>query len=173
MILPVLTCYLLVAPPAAGKSTLAVYLAERDPALCVVSTDQIRAELYGDARIQGQWTAIEREVLFRVHNAFRSGRPVIYDATNAKRSWRLAFLQQMAVYPNVQWVAWQLVVPVEECLARNAQRERQVPPEVIRAMAREIERFPPVLAEGFVAVHRVEGSSFSPLRAVPGSTAKE
>ena len=53
-----LRCHLLIGPPGSGKTTLAQELApllQGDgelPAL-VLSTDAIRAELFGDAAVQG------------------------------------------------------------------------------------------------------------------------
>jgi predicted kinase len=55
-----LRCHLLIGPPGSGKTTLAGQLApllqgeSGQPGL-VLSTDVIRAELFGDAGVQGPW----------------------------------------------------------------------------------------------------------------------
>ncbi len=58
--------HFLIGIPGAGKSTLAQEWAQRDPNYCIVSTDGIRAELYGDEEIQGEWGTIEAVVMQRV-----------------------------------------------------------------------------------------------------------
>ena len=47
-----LRCHLLIGPPASGKTTLAAVLAGLTGAL-VLSTDGLRAELFGDPAVQG------------------------------------------------------------------------------------------------------------------------
>ena len=46
----------MVGAPGSGKSTYAARIAKRENAV-IISGDQIRAELYGDANIQGEWMA--------------------------------------------------------------------------------------------------------------------
>ncbi len=58
-----------------------------EPAL-VLSTDSVRAELFGDAAVQGPWHEISAQFLPRPAEAVAAGRPVIIDATHARRpSW--------------------------------------------------------------------------------------
>ena len=46
------TCVILVGPPGCGKSTYGKKYAEEHANTIVLSSDQIREELYGDASIQ-------------------------------------------------------------------------------------------------------------------------
>jgi predicted kinase len=131
MVTPPLRCHLLIGPPASGKSTLAEVLAERTGAI-VLSTDAIRAELYGDAAVQGPWSEIETLFHQRLKDAVAAGQPVILDGTHSQRPWRLAILQVLKLPAPVQWIGWWLTTPLEQCLAWNQQRPRQVPEEVIR-----------------------------------------
>ena len=55
-----------------------------EPAL-VLSTDSVRAELFGDAAVQGPWHEISAQFLRRPAEAVAAGRPVIIDATHARR----------------------------------------------------------------------------------------
>ena len=87
--------HILIGVPSSGKSTFAQHLAQLDPRYCIVSTDDVRRDLFGDESIQGDWKQIEIEVLNQIKNAIASGQLIIYDATNVKRAWRLNFLQKI------------------------------------------------------------------------------
>ena len=160
-----LICHFLIGPPGSGKSTLVAQLA-RQGDYQVVSTDQIREALYGDADIQGEWSAIEEKVVSQICSAIAAGRPVIYDATNARRGWRMALLMQLNLTPltldgmarcgGIHWMAWQLTTPLETCKAWNQRRSRQVADSVIERMFKSLQDFPPVPAEGFAAVNVVD-----------------
>jgi len=50
----VLRCHLLIGPPASGKTTLAMALAQLTGAV-VLSTDELRDQQFGDAAVQGPW----------------------------------------------------------------------------------------------------------------------
>jgi predicted kinase len=177
-----LICHFLIGCPGSGKSTLAALLA-KEGNYRIVSTDQIREALYGNASIQGDWSAIEAQVLSQIRSAIASNQPVIYDATNAKRDWRMELLMQLnSLTPptapeqggalvtshcysllkkgnrggeTVHWMAWHLTTPLETCKAWNQKRDRQVPDGVIESMFKSLQDFPPVLAEGFAAVNMV------------------
>lgn len=149
-----LPCHFLVGIPGSGKSHFAQELVKRDPRYVVVSTDAVRAKLYGDVLIQGNWREIEAEVLSQIQMAIAQERPVIYDATNVRQSWRLEFLQLVKdlSHPPLTWVAWVMEVPVEVCQQRNRDRRRVVPPHVIERMAESLAQTPVTTAEGFAEV---------------------
>jgi predicted kinase len=127
---PPLRCHLLIGPPASGKTTLAAVLAELVEGR-VLSTDAIRAELYGDAAIQGPWPEVETLFHQRIREAVAEGVPVILDATHGQRPWRLAITQALSLPLPVQWIGWWLTTPLEQCPAWDRTRERQAGAAVI------------------------------------------
>jgi predicted kinase len=152
-----LICHFLIGPPGAGKSTFAAQLATLGN-YTIVSTDAIRTQLYGDETIQGSWPDIEQEVLRQIQNSIQNQQGVIYDATNAKRSWRMGLLQQLP--SEMCWMAWHLKTSLKQCLQWNQQRTRQVPAIVINQMYQDLQAFPPLPGEGFALVTVLQSPDF-------------
>ena len=148
-----LRCHLLIGPPASGKTTIAAQLSPLLHAE-LFSTDRIREELYGDPMIQGNWRDVEERLHQGIQAAVASGRPVLIDATHARRPWRLALTQRLELDRPVEWIGWWLRTPLEVCLAWNRQRERQVPELVIHQFAAALDDavFAPERAEGFACL---------------------
>ena len=148
-----LRCHLLIGPPASGKTTLAGVLADLTGAQ-VLSTDRLRRELFGDAAVQGPWRDIEGLLHQRIRGLVADGVPVIVDATHARRPWRLAITQALALPTPVEWIGWWLHTSLATCLQWNHTRTRLVPEPVIREMAAALADpvFGPSRAEGFAAV---------------------
>jgi len=154
-----LRCHLLIGPPASGKTTLARTLAPlltapAEPPALVLSTDAIRAEVFGDAAVQGPWIDIQQRLQQRLIEAVTAGIPVIIDATHARRPWRLALTQALPLPAPVEWIGWWLYTPLPICLEWNRHRERQVPEAVVQEMAAALAdpHFGPSRAEGFAAL---------------------
>ncbi|MCT0212442.1 MULTISPECIES: ATP-binding protein [unclassified Synechococcus] len=160
-----LSCHLLIGPPASGKTTLANELAPLltpagDPPAVVLSTDRIRADVFGDAAVQGPWLEIRERLLEQLRQEVAAGRPVILDATHARRPWRLAYTQALELPAPVEWIGWWLHTSESQCLAWNKTRQRQVPEPVIREMAAAISHktFGPSRAEGFAVLVGIDPS---------------
>ncbi|MBD2536539.1 WYL domain-containing protein [Nostoc flagelliforme FACHB-838] len=159
-------CHFLIGIPGSGKTTFAVELAKLGN-YRIVSTDAIRQQLYGDASIQGEWSQIEEKVISEIVDAIAQGDSVIYDATNAKRIWRidlliklnssLACLVQQG--EEVLWMGWYLQTPIATCKLWNQKRTRQVPDMIIENMHKSLLEFPPVAAEGFASVKEIDVTS--------------
>ncbi|MCP9804499.1 WYL domain-containing protein [Cyanobium sp. T1G-Tous] len=154
-----LRCHLLIGQPASGKTTLAKALAPlltgpgEAPAL-VLSTDVIRAEVFGDVAVQGPWVDIQQRLHQRIQEAVAAGIPVIVDATHARRAWRLAITQALPLLAPVEWIGWWLYTDLPTSLEWNSRRERTVPVPVIQEMAAALAdpHFGPCRAEGFAAI---------------------
>ncbi|NJN72092.1 MAG: ATP-binding protein [Limnothrix sp. RL_2_0] len=154
--------HFLIGMPASGKSTFAQWLQRQTEAI-IISTDEIRTALYGDAKVQGSWAAIETEVLKNIGEAIAQQQPIIYDATNTNYVWRGDFLRRC---PPITWVAWWLNVSVEICLERNQRRSRLVPPEIVQHMATELHHNPPSNGEGFLETITLHDTDVATLTAL-------
>ncbi len=165
-----LICHFLIGIPGSGKSTFAALLAKLGN-YRIVSTDAIRQQLYGDAIIQGEWSEVEELVISQIGDAKSQGYSIIYDATNAKRQWRMDLLIKLnssltplsesrrGVGGEVQWIAWYLQTPKATCIAWNQKRDRIVPDIVIERMYKSLQDQNPVVAEGFAAVKEIDVTS--------------
>ncbi|MEC4813309.1 MAG: WYL domain-containing protein [Scytonema sp. PMC 1069.18] len=163
--------HFLIGIPGSGKSTFAKLLSQQGNCE-IISTDDIRAELYGDAAIQGDWKQIETVAIERIYNACKIGKNIIYDATNFKRAHRLDFLEKVkqklqlnplnigesnSNYPI--WIGWYLQTPLETSIAWNQMRSRLVPEAVIHSMHETLKNFPPITAEGFTLLCPIDVTS--------------
>lgn len=141
---------ILIGIPGSGKSTLAQSMMRSAPSLyAYVSPDQIRAELYGDMSIQGEWSAIWSRIQTQIQEAAHQGKTVIYDATNYKRKYRKEVIDLLRSHHFQPITGIALHMPLWVCLHRNQLRPRQVPEDVIIDMYRCLVLNPPSLQEGF------------------------
>lgn len=124
--------FMMIGIPASGKTSLAEQISKSEDAE-IVSSDNIRKELYGDENIQGDNNKVFRILQERIINGLENNKNMIYDATNISYKTRIAFLQRLNKL-EVEKIAIMVATPYEDCLIRNAQRERKVPEEVIKRM---------------------------------------
>lgn len=138
----------LVGLPASGKST---WVAEQG--VVAISSDELRRWLRDDATDQTIHRIVFRLMRDFVRLRISLGAPVTYvDATNLTRQHRRPFVK-IAEHMGCACEAVFFDVPLDECLRRNEQRTRQVPPEAIRAMAERLQ--PPTAEEGFARLQRL------------------
>lgn len=152
--------WMLIGLPGSGKSTWATQFKMGRSPLLYISTDHIRAQLYGQEAIQGEWRLIWQQVQAQLHLGVAKTRQgdlggALYDATNTRRRARRDVIQAARLAGFNRVLAIWLDVPLACCLQRNRQRSRQVPVEVIGKMARQLAGAPPQCDEGFDGVFQV------------------
>lgn len=132
-----------------GKSTYSEKIKDVDPGVCVISSDQIRKELFGKGY---KYNSKDNEIVFAVMNErtrekLMDGYSVYYDATNLEEKYRGQLIHEMLFYSN-KIVGLYFPVDLELALRRNEDRESDyVPVSVIERMAKIIDR--PKIKEGF------------------------
>jgi len=137
--------YMMIGLPASGKSIIAEEIAERKNAV-IISTDELRQELLGDVNSQSDNNLIFKEAEKRLKENINNGKNVIFDATNVNYKKRIDWLNRFNKY-DVKKIAILVATPYEECLERNAKRERKIPEEVITRMYHNF--YIPQYFEGF------------------------
>ncbi len=118
--------------PASGKSTFSDGLVENG--FVRLSLDEIRKEIYGDASEIGDWKVTRKIIDERFNAALAENKNIVIDNTHFMRSHRARVINiaKAAGYTDIHVVV--MDVTLEECLKRNANRERVVKEEVIRDM---------------------------------------
>lgn len=135
---------MLVGIPGSGKTTYAKKCFD-EKLYKHISSDEVRKELWGDENCQDDPGKVFSVVHERTLKALKEGYNVIYDATNITRKNRRSILSQLPDYVIKEChIVW---APIEDCLARDATRERTVGAEVIWKMLKRFEA--PFYDEGF------------------------
>lgn len=125
--------YMMIGLPASGKSTIAKDIAKSEGAI-IVSSDEIRKELFGDINDQSNNVKVFEEVINRTKFYLANKYNVIIDATNINYKKRRHLLNSIDNLHGKDRIAILVATPYEECLERNKLRERKVPEEVIKRM---------------------------------------
>jgi predicted kinase len=135
--------------PGSGKST---YLARLG--VNAISSDEIRRLIADDPRDQTMHARVFATIRYLARQRIAVGRPETYvDATHLTRWERRPYIR-LAQRHGCEIEALFFDVPVEVCIQRNQARDRIVPEQAIRDMARLLES--PTEAEGFTRVQRIE-----------------
>ena len=141
---------LLIGLPSSGKSTLAKKLVAKGfTSLCA---DDIRAEIYGEAIIQGDPQEVFKIFFERLDGELAAGNNLVVDNTNLNPKHREPILAKAraANYDDIQ--LWMLDTPLAVCLKRNSERARVVPNTVIENYHTELHRSRPKKSEGKVMI---------------------
>ena len=146
---------MLIGAPASGKSTHAEKLAAEYNA-AILSTDKIRAALYGNESIQGVWADIEAILYKDIKNAIKANKNIILDSTHYKKEFRAKIIKNFSKYS--EFSAYFFNYPFTLIYSRNKHRPRRVPFDVLAAMYKELELRPPLLSEGFKSIKKMYAS---------------
>ena len=143
---------MLIGAAASGKSTAAEKLALKYDAV-IISTDRMRAALYGDESIQGNWLEIERLLYIRIGKLINFNKNIILDSTHYKKEYRAKIIKNFSNYSEIS--AYFFNYPFSVIYKRNKKRARRVPFDVLAAMYKELKKAPPTIAEGFKSITNV------------------
>lgn len=140
-----------------GKSTYAKdYIRECDDTVHL-SSDAIRAELWGDESVQGNPAEVFTLMQRRAVDALNEGKDVIYDATNITRKDRQGIISVCPKFAKIEChIIW---LPIETCIERDAARDRTVGKEVIDRMLKRFQA--PYYDEGIDEIKVVRPDSFN------------
>ena len=117
--------------PGSGKTYFCNKLYE-EYGIISVSSDQMRENLYGDARIQGNGHEVFTAVYNTICNLFDSGEQiVILDATNVTRQTRYKAFRYIKPTEVIFVI---MSSDLEKALENNRKRERVVPDKVLIRM---------------------------------------
>ncbi|MEE1303002.1 MAG: AAA family ATPase [Bacteroidales bacterium] len=128
---------LLVGVPGSGKTTYAKAYINSNSNTIHLSSDLIRAELYGDESIQGNPAEVFSLMQKRAIEALNEGQDVIYDATNITRKDRSSIIGICPKFAKIEaHIIW---APIEVCIERDTARERTVGKAVIDKMLKRFQ----------------------------------
>lgn len=141
--------YYLVGAPASGKSTYAKELQKEG--IKLVSSDDIRETLWGDASIQKNPKEVFKQMEILTHLYLAQEESVVYDATNISAARRKEFVKLVKSWNlDVDLYCLYFDIPIEVCIERNEERERKVPTYVIEKMFKNMEE--PTYDEGWDSI---------------------
>ena len=141
------TLYVLVGIPGAGKTTWAL----QHPELVHISSDAIRAELFGREMTLRGYRRIHKIMLQRAISTLEDGWDVALDSSHLSLHSRKRVLN--ALPDGVSAVAIFIDTTVSQAKKNNRMRTRHVPNIGILLSSRRLS--PPSISEGFARVERV------------------
>lgn len=129
---------IMVGAPGSGKDTLIKELMKGTENTCVVSSDDMRVELFGfeDQARNGE---LFQAMNARVKELAKTHARVYYNATNLNRKRRVALCNEMKKhFTTIEVIA--CICPIEELLDRNKTRaERHIPEDKIVQLIKSIQ----------------------------------
>ncbi len=149
---------MLVGLPGSGKSTFAKRIVDNYISCklvhgesLILSSDEIREELYGDASIQDNPEQVFKIMYDRTVNFLNTHEYnlIVYDATNINRKHRVELLNNLDRDVENEFEKECIVVytNIDTCKQRNENRDRKVPSNIIDRMLQNFEL--PVYGEGW------------------------
>ncbi len=134
--------------PGSGKTTYLKQLAANNH-MVYVNADDIRQELTGDPGDHSRESMVWNLARERIKTALAAGTDVVIDATHSKARDRRHMVDFCRLHGAEKVEAYYIYTNIETSMARNAARQRQVPEDAIRTMARRLALHHPQLTEGY------------------------
>lgn len=123
--------YMMIGVPGSGKSTIANEIG-RELGIPVVSSDGVRKEVTGSEEDSSKDDYVWGKVIpNKIKNALKEG-DVVFDATNLKVRYRNKLKKIVGLTHEYQAVY--VDTPLDVCIERQGNRDRKVPPEIIKGM---------------------------------------
>ena len=140
---------MLIGLPGSGKSTWAEKYITENSNTVILSSDEIRKELFNDENSQEYNNRVFYEMEIRTLQNLNKGVNVIYDATNVVRKRRKALLDKLPTWVIKEaYVIW---APLEICIERDNLRDRTAGKNIIWKMVKSYQ--PPFFDEGFNRIY--------------------
>ncbi len=140
--------------PGSGKTTILKPLAASE-GLAYINADDIREEVTGDPENHTKEPLVWRTVFARIRAGLQT-EGVVVDVTNSRRKDRKRMVDFCREHGAREVVGYWIDVPLAVSLARNRQRGRVVPAEVIEKMQRSLLDSPPCKKEGFDEIFTIK-----------------
>ena len=148
--------FILVGPPASGKTSYVHTLRRRIPGLVHIEGDCIREGILEENPDEGYYGKLQDGIEGAIAEAAESGKDVVVDGCNYSadiRLWLATILQSYG-YGTIEVIV--LLPSLSSCLQWNQKRKRQVPDYVIKIMYKDIRRcLPTIEEEGYCNVEFV------------------
>lgn len=121
--------------PASRKSTHAKYIAQHENAI-ILSSDDMRVELYGDVNHQDSNSELFQELYKRAKLNLAAGQNVIIDATNISQKKRINFINDFKQYQKeVVYISANFAT----CVLADTHREKSVGYSVLDRMYKQLQ----------------------------------
>ena len=151
------TLTILCGIPGSGKTTYAKKYIDEHPNTIHLSSDSIRAELYGNESAQGNPAEVFSIMQQRAVDTLNNGQSVVYDCTSITRKDRAGIISSCPKFTKIEChVVW---APIETCVERDAARGRTVGKEVIDRMLKRFQS--PFYDEGIDEIKIVLPDNFN------------
>lgn len=139
---------IMVGPPGAGKTTVADDIVDNFENFVLVSPDNIRKEFNTTNLDLSQTEIVFEKVYKQLNDSLKSGKNVVYDATNCRSTYRHKIINVCRHY-TYKIICVMSTTPISECIKRNNERNGAVPEDVIEKMYFNLRKHPPVIFEGY------------------------
>ena len=127
---------LLCGIPGSGKTTWAKNYISKNPDFAHLSSDAIRAELYGDENIQGNPVEVFTLMQKKAVESLNAGYNVVYDATSMTRKDRAGIISMCPKFTHIQCnIIW---APIETCIERDTEKKVLNKMKVIYLVLKEL-----------------------------------